>query len=306
MKEEIVEEQQRREQLEKEFPSLDQLFTQSILIDIFDKEDKSHISYFFHEIIEVYAPFTCLQLGFNFTSFNVVNKNPEGKLLIGVSINDFLTGKDSVVMYPVYYFSSKELILILETLKQQQPVFFNFQTDQEIELFKQQIKETSINVSGALEILNMNMFSNNFYGYKELTEQTFIFDINQFIQLRNSMKENNLPVSFLQMYFSSDLFLIISNKQIEETLLRFCRLVSTYRILDEEEKQILNSKTGQTHSGYIRYFIKSFLMIDERLCNILENILKNKKKYDIIGTRVYFFKIGTNEMIEIRIYHKTK
>ena len=111
--------EEKRNQVEAAFPAL-RIFGLYGFFKNFDDPEPRTVSDFYHMANELWAPYDMLRLGFNATTFELYGDALEKGY--GVSIRKIVYDPQHIIARPVFEYTSQELEICLETLKQQHPI----------------------------------------------------------------------------------------------------------------------------------------------------------------------------------------
>ena len=124
VKQEMSRMESQRNQLEATFPAL-RIFGLYGFFKNFQDPNPPIISDFYHMANEIWVPYDMIRLGYNATTFELyetsssTSKEEKG---YGVGIKTLVCHPESIKARPVFKYTSKELEICLETIKQQHPI----------------------------------------------------------------------------------------------------------------------------------------------------------------------------------------
>jgi len=124
VKREMSRMESQRNQLEATFPAL-RIFGLYGFFKNFQDPNPPIISDFYHMANEIWVPYDMIRLGYNATTFELyetsssTSKEEKG---YGVGIKTLVCHPESIKARPVFKYTSKELEICLETIKQQHPI----------------------------------------------------------------------------------------------------------------------------------------------------------------------------------------
>jgi hypothetical protein len=308
-KHEIAVEEAQRQSLDIQLPHLRRL-SFAVPPSEFERDSPVNLSTFYHTAIEVWAPATLFQLGFDFSTlevlyrpgqdpFNNINKTTS---YYGVLMRDFIYNTNAVELVPIFRYTPEELEVCYNTLKQQQPVRFHYHSERAIEQLMAQRLTAADQRRALMAVVDNNLFSSHFYGVKDLQHGQLTDAIRELFWLA---KQGEAMVAAAAPFFESDLGEFLrSLKATDDGFASLETLLERHRLDDKREQEILAHTTGYSTAGYTRYFARDWRVFSAAIGRqLLRAFGTQKLERPLLGVRLILMRLGNVQLIELRLYH---